>query len=136
MMIKNEMLRSGLVSLVTTALDLLLFLVCLHLVVAGSALVLARWICGAVGASANLLLNRRWVFGAAGDKLAGQALRYAIMAVGSVTLATLVWFGLNKFTALDPRILHPISLFVVWPLFTFPMLRIWVFAQRNERLTS
>jgi putative flippase GtrA len=132
MSIKNAMLKSGLVSALTTTLDLLLFVICLQLFVAGSALVLARWACGAIGATANLLLNRRWAFSATGERLSGQALRYTVIALGSVSLATAVWYLLQRYTPLDPRVLHPISLFLVWPVFTFPMLRKWVFSQGEQ----
>jgi putative flippase GtrA len=120
--------RSLLVSLATTLLDLGIFSL-LTLVVAGAgALCIARWCSGIVGAAANFALNRLVAFRSAGrGKTLGQAGRYALTALVSVTLATGSFAFLRAATGLDPRLLHPASLAVVWLAFTFPMLKGFVF---------
>ena len=124
-------LRSMAVSVLTTVIDVGLFALCTLLLV-GMALPFARWICGAIGAVCNFLLNRRWVFGARGSGWS-QASRYGATALISVTLGTLLWWVLWRLTGLDPRVLHVASLALVWLAVTFPLLRRWVFAARMGR---
>ncbi|MBN1771627.1 MAG: GtrA family protein [Deltaproteobacteria bacterium] len=120
--------RSLAVSLATTALDAGLFaLGTLFLV--GPALLVMRWLSGAVGAVANFLLNRAWAFRGPRGHAARQAGRYALTALGAVTLATLVWWALRGATGWDPRLLHLASLAGVWLAFTFPVMRAWVFRE-------
>jgi putative flippase GtrA len=121
--------RSLAVSLATTALDAGLFaLGTLFLV--GPALLALRWLSGAVGAVANFSLNRAWAFRGPGGHAARQAGRYAVTALAAVTLATLVWWALRAATGWDPRLLHLASLAGVWLVFTYPVLRAWVFRER------
>lgn len=124
--------RSLVTSLTTSALDLGLFVLS-SLFVSGALLVVARWFSGAVGALANFAINRRWAFaakGAARERPARQLSRYAIVAGGAVTIATFVFALLKLTTPLDLRLLHLASLALVWALFTYPLLRGWVFARR------
>ncbi len=118
-------LRSLAVSLVTTLIDFGLFSLC-ALVALGSALTWARWLSGAVGAVCNFALNRGWAFHSH-DRAAPQALRYGLTALAAVSAATLLFAGLRLATPWDPRLLHLLSLGLVWVGFTFPMLRAWVF---------
>jgi putative flippase GtrA len=120
-------IRSLLVSVVTTALDVGLFVLCTLLLV-GTVLPIARWLCGAVGAVCNFLLNRAWAFRAASGRLRRQALRYGVTSLLAVTLGTLLWWTLWRLTGLDPRLLHVASLGLVWLFVSFPLLRGWVFA--------
>lgn len=121
--------RSLAVSLATTALDAGLFaLGTLFLV--GPALLALRWLSGAVGAVANFSLNRAWAFRGLGGHAARQAGRYAVTALAAVTLATLAWWALRAVTGWDPRLLHLVSLAGVWLVFTYPVLRAWVFRER------
>jgi putative flippase GtrA len=121
--------RSLAVSLTTTALDAGLFaLGTLFLV--GPALVALRWISGSVGAVANFSLNRAWAFRGPGGHTVRQAGRYAVTALVAVSLATLVWWLLRSATGWDPRLLHLASLAGVWLVFTFPVMRAWVFRER------
>ncbi len=120
-------LRSLGVSLASTALDLGLFAL-LSLALAGvRGLLVARWVCGALGATANFLANRRFAFRAAAEPWARQAWRFAVTAAVAVSLATLLWWALWRWTGWDVRLLHPVSLAAVWLLFTFPAMRVWVF---------
>jgi putative flippase GtrA len=118
--------RSVLVSVATTALDAGLFALG-TLVLAGPALLAARWGSGAVGAVANFVLNRRWAFRARGTRAAPQFGRYSVTALIAVSLATAVWWGLRLATGWDPRLLHILSMAAVWLVFTFPVMRAWVF---------
>ena len=117
------------VSLGTTVLDVGLFALFSFLLV-GPALLIARWFCGAIGAVANFTANRLWAFSDSGKKQqAGQQLgRYALVAVSAVSLATAIWWILGRLTGGDPRLLHVISMALVWLGFTFPLLRRWVFS--------
>ena len=112
----------------TTSFEIVLFALT-TLILAGHALLCARWIVGALGAVANFLLNRVWAFrAAAADRARSQALRYGTTALISVSLATGLWWVLKVSTGLDVRLLHVTSMAVVWLVFTFPMLRGWVFS--------
>lgn len=119
--------RSLAVSAATTALDWTLFCLAALWATGAGALLLARWMSGAVGATANYALNRRWAFRARGEPKATQALRYAVTALTAVTLATLLFGVLHAATGASPRLLHPVSLAGVWLVFTFPLLSRWVF---------
>jgi putative flippase GtrA len=129
-------LKSLAVSLVTTVIDAGLFAVCAALLPSafrlptpdcGLTLVWARWACGAIGAICNFTLNRAWAFRARRALILPQLGRYGVMALASVSLATLIWWLLRVATGLDPRLLHLLSLGLVWLCFSFPMLRGWVF---------
>jgi len=123
-------LRSLAVSLATTGLDLGLFTVCSLVLVGGTTLATARWICGAIGAVCNFALNRAWAFGRGREGPWIQLCRYAAVAATAVSLATALWWALFVLTGWDPRLLHVLSLGLVWLGFTFPMLRGWVFRSR------
>ncbi len=126
-MIKKIHLRSLLVSLLTTALEAGLFAACTFLWMGVGALVVARWICGGIGAGCNFALNRVWAFKHSDARLRVQLVRYALAAVTAVSLATLVWYCLLRVTGWDPRLLQLVSMALVWLSFTFPLLRGWVF---------
>ena len=115
------------VSLATTVLDAGLFALCTLFFAGGAALLAARWLCGAVGAAANFFLNRAWAFDAGGEGLLGQAGRYALTSLAAISLATAVWWLLRLTTGWDPRMLHLLSLGLIWVAFTFPVMKRWVF---------
>jgi putative flippase GtrA len=120
-------LRSLMVSLFTASGEALLFAL-LTLVLAGSTpLLVARWICGLIGAAGNFMLNRIWAFRAGGGRVYSQAGRFALIALTAVCLATLVWWLVFVSTGWDPRLVHLLSMALVWLSFTFPLLRGWVF---------
>lgn len=129
---RRSLPRSLATSVVTAALDLGLFLL-LALLLSGTLVVVARWISGAAGALSNFVINRRWAFAARGardGKARDQLARYAFVALGAVTLATFVFALLKTRTHLDLRIAHLASMALVWAAFTYPLLRVWVFARR------
>jgi putative flippase GtrA len=128
-------LRSLAVSLATTALDAGLFALC-ALSLAGRALIIARWACGAVGALANYALNRGWAFRCRQGAGATPLLRYAVTAGAAVSLATALFAAATVLLAWDARLLHLLSMAVVWLLFTFPLLRRWVFAARLSAIIA
>lgn len=130
-------LRSLVVSGFTTALELSLFgLGFAFGAAAGGRLVLLRWGAGLVGAVANFALNRNLVFAPAskvGTKTRhSSAIRYAVTALTAVTLSTILWETLVALTRLDVRLLHPVSMAVVWLIFTFPTMKRWVFRRPLE----
>jgi putative flippase GtrA len=120
-------LRSLSVSLASTAVDAGLFCLCTLLLAGGTALLIARWVCGAFGAVSNFVLNRCWAFRERRANLWRQAGRYALTALLAVSLASGVWWLLRLATGWDPRLLHLGSLALVWLSFTFPLMRRWVF---------
>ena len=126
-MISHTRKRSLGVSLLTTVLDAGLFALCTLFFAGGAALLLARWLCGAVGAVANFSLNRAWAFDARGAGVLRQAGRYALTSLLAISLATAVWWLLRLTTGWDPRALHLLSLGLIWLGFTFPMMKRWVF---------
>lgn len=117
-------------SLVSTAVDAGLFALA-SLVLAGVALVAARWSAGFLGAVTSFGLNRLFVFRRRDEPLWRQATRYGVTALLAVSLATALWWALARTTPLDVRLLHLLSLGAVWLAFTFPLLRRWVFAPRS-----
>lgn len=119
--------RSLAVSLATTALDAGLFALC-ALSLVGRSLIVARWCCGAIGALANYALNRGWAFRCRALRGASPLARYAVTAIAAVSLATALFAVATWVLGWDPRALHLLSMAVVWLLFTYPLLRRWVFA--------
>ena len=124
---KKHRIRSLCVSLMTAALDAGLFALCTFLLVGSSALLVARWICGAIGAGCNFGLNRIWAFNDESGDIWRQIRRYSLAAATAVSLATLTWWVLHHLTGWDPRWLHLMSMGLVWLFFTYPLLAKWVF---------
>jgi putative flippase GtrA len=124
---KGPRVRSLLVSLLTTAIEVTLFAVCTFLWFGSTTLVVARWLCGTLGAGCNFILNRAWAFRDDRSCVARQMGRYAVAALVAVSLATFLWWSLFRLTGWDPRLVHVLSMAMVWLGFTYPMLRGWVF---------
>lgn len=128
----SKRIRSALVSLFTAGLETAL-LCGLSILVSGPILVLARWIGGLVGGGLNYGLNRWWVFGRGAGRPSSEGMkqmgRFGATAVGSVTISTTVWVLLYTVTGADPRVLHPVAMMLVWLVFTFPVLKLWVFRE-------
>jgi putative flippase GtrA len=122
-------IRSLLVSLASTALDVGLFALCTFLLAGFTALAAARWITGALGALCNFALNRAWAFRSTKTQVFSQAWRYALAAAGAVSIATALWIGIRSLTGWDPRLVHLLSMALVWLVFTYPLLHGWVFAK-------
>jgi putative flippase GtrA len=91
-------IRSLLVSLASTALDVGLFALCTFLLAGFTALAAARWITGALGALCNFALNRAWAFRSTKTQVFSQAWRYALAAAGAVSIATALWIGIRSLT--------------------------------------
>jgi putative flippase GtrA len=126
---KSTRIRSLAVSLLSTALDFGLFALCTFLTAGLTALAVARWVTGALGAGCNFALNRAWAFKSTDSGVWGQAWRYALAAVSAVSIATLLWIFIHSATGWDPRLVHLVSMALVWLGFTYPLLRGWVFAK-------
>ncbi|MFC1654443.1 GtrA family protein [Myxococcota bacterium] len=126
---RSTRIRSLAVSLASTALDFGLFALCTFLVAGFTALAAARWITGALGAGCNFALNRAWAFRSTDTNVFGQAWRYALAAASAVSMATILWVLIHSSTGWDPRLVHLVSMALVWLGFTYPLLRGWVFAK-------
>jgi putative flippase GtrA len=126
---RSTRVRSLATSLISTALDFGLFALCTFLLAGFTALAVARWITGALGAGCNFALNRAWAFKSTDGSMFGQAWRYALAAVSAVSMATLLWVLIHTLTGWDPRLVHLVSMALVWLGFTYPLLRGWVFAK-------
>jgi hypothetical protein len=117
--------RSLTVSLATGGFEVALFAAC-TLALPSKRLVAARWLVGALGSSLNYAASRRWAFGRRDDRKRAQGARFAAATLTSITLATAAFAQLAR-AGLDPRLAHVASVAVVWPLFTFPAMKLWVF---------
>jgi putative flippase GtrA len=130
--------RSAASSIASTALDAGLFALA-TLTFGGLALVAARWITGALGAIANFALNKRWAFAERSSPAkatraqVAQGGRYALVALLSVSLGTGLWWLLHALTGADPRLLQLLTMAVVWLLFSYPLMRRWVFATSTSQ---
>lgn len=118
--------RSALVSVLTAGLETGLLFVAAAFI-AGPTLVVLRWIGGVVGAGANYTLNRFWAFDPSREADRAQVVRFAVTALSSVTVSTTVWAILCACTGAHPCVLHPLTMMGVWMVFTFPLLKRWVF---------
>jgi len=123
--------KSAAVGIASAGLDAGLFALCTLVWTGGLALVAARWLCAAASAVGNFAGNRIFAFGSEG-RLTRQLGRYALAALTGISLTTASWWALARATGWDPRLVHLASLVLVWGLFTFPVLRRWVFPTPAE----
>lgn len=124
---RSAKLRSLLVGLGSAGVDVGLFALCSLIWAGGLALLLARWSCGALSALFNFSANRWWAFACRGNRLHRQLVRYSLAAGAGVSLTTGLWWVLWSLTGWDPRLVHLVSLALVWLGFSYPVLRGWVF---------
>ena len=117
--------RSLTASLITAGTELVVFAACAALL-GGKALLAARWLVGASGSSANFVINRRWAFARRDTPKRQQGTRFALATVAAVSLATAAWAGLVHL-GVDPRVAHVGSMAGVWLVFTYPLMKTWVF---------
>lgn len=122
--------KSVLVSVLTGSGELAVFSVC-SFVLVGPALLAARWLVGATGASVNFVFNRRWAFEATHERKRAQSARFAVTALLAVSLGTTLFWAAGVLTHADPRALHGLSMGTVWVAFTYPMMKRWVFRGPN-----
>lgn len=121
--------KSILVSIVTAGCEVIAFCIC-SVLIAGPVLMAARWLLGVTGAVANFTLNRRWAFAESrAHDATAQGLRYALTVGAGVTLATLLWWAVVSLTDWNTRVVHVVTMMAVWLSFTYPMFKVWVFAQ-------
>lgn len=119
--------KSALVGLVSAGIDAGLFALCTLFWAGISALVIARGACACSSAVFNFAANRSWAFKSTG-KVRKQLLRYIAAAAMGIGLATGTWWFIQSSTGWNPRLVHLLSLVLVWALFTYPVLRRWVFS--------
>ena len=130
---RNQRVKSAMTSLMTAGGELAILTIA-SAFFAGPAFLAARWMIGATGSTANFFINRRWAFEAhTGGRT--QATRFAVTVVSAVTIASLLWWVALNLSHSDPRIVHVVTMMTVWILFTFPMMKHWVFACAEEEDT-
>jgi putative flippase GtrA len=117
--------RSQLTSFAATAVDFGLLFGLVELL--GVWYVVATAIGALAGAITNFLLNRRWTFEATHGGLHGQALRYAIVSLGSMAINTAGTYLVTEFGKIPYGIsVIGVSLLVGF-FFNFPLQRHFVF---------
>lgn len=121
--------RSLLASVGTGGLEIAVFAICAA-VLPGRTLILARWLVGASGSTANYFVNRRWAFAARDAAKRQQGWRFAVATLAAITLATVLWTVIVEL-GLDPRVAHVASMGGVWLVFTYPVMKRWVFSARS-----
>ena len=120
--------KSLLVSILTAGCEIIVFGLFASILF-GPLLIAARWMVGATGATANFVLNRRWAFETRDQSASQQATRYVATATLGVSLATFLWWIIVQSTGWNPRAVHVGSMMAVWLGFTYPMFKLWVFAE-------
>ena len=118
-------LRSQLVAVVATAVD---FAVMVALVEALHVHYVAATALGAISGGVTAFLgNRHYSFLAAGGRLGAQALRYALVWIGSVGLNCLLVWAMTDGAALQYTWSKALTAVLVGAAFNFPLHRWYVF---------
>lgn len=117
--------RSQVAAAVASAVDFVVLLVSVEFLaiwyVAGTAI-------GAfVGAATNFFLGRHWSFRASSGAMRAQALRYALVSLGSLLLNTLGVFVLTDWGDFPYPVSKITVSVLVGLLFNFPLHRVFVF---------
>ena len=118
-------LRSQGSAALATAVDFGVFLFLYKVI--GIYYVWATAIGATCGAVCNFVINRYWAFKVSNGKMSKQAIRYIIVALGSLLLNTYGLYLFTEFSGLDPfygKIV--VSLLVGW-CFNYVLHRYWVF---------
>jgi len=84
--------------------------------------------CGAlVGALVNFILNRHWSFQATHSKIRHQALRYALVSVGSLILNTIGVYFFTEYIHIHYAISVVLISIMIGFLFNYPLHRHYVY---------
>ncbi len=118
--------KSALVGLLSAGIDAGLFAACTLFWAGMSVLVIARGLCACASAIFNFMANRSWAFNSTG-KVRKQLIRYVVAAATGIGMTTTTWWLIQSRTGWNPRLVHLLSLLLVWMFFTYPVLRRWVF---------
>lgn len=84
-----------------------------------------------IGAITNFLLGRHWSFSATEDLWHSQALRYGIVAIGSLVLNTLSVYALTEMLELQYLISKIIAALIIGVAFNYPLHRYYVFKTKT-----
>ena len=84
-----------------------------------------------LGALVNFILGRRWSFSADGEPVHGQAMRYTLVATGSLILNSGAVYILTDSFGLHYAVSKAITAVLVGLFFNFPLHRGFVFARRK-----
>lgn len=113
-----------------------LFAVCVGLSMSGETLTAMRWVLGMGSCAVTFVMHREMVFSGSSDNARLEALRYGATSVLSVTVATYLYAWMTMmWPVADPTLLQLISMVVVWPVLTYPLMKRWVFGDKS-RLTA
>lgn len=123
--------RAALVN-ASTALVQLAFLAACAATLVGPALVVARWVLGALTAVLRFFLSRAWALDARNERKRVQAVRFALVSAASITLGTLafgllLWLVPGREGPLAAVAVQIVSMSAVWLCFTGPATVSWVF---------
>jgi putative flippase GtrA len=120
-------LRSNLVSLLTTGLDMATLAILARGL--GVNFVLATWLGTVVGSLANFFVNKYWAFEAGGTPAGGQLARFILVQVGSSGLNTGGVWALRKHAGVElfvARLIAAVAVFLFW---NYPLNRLFVFRE-------
>ena len=126
---RAALLRHQAGSLVATAVDYSVMIALVSL--AGAAPALGTAAGAACGGAVNFLLGRRWIFRATQHRSAPQALRYAVVSLGSLLLNTVgvqVLAGPLHVHYVAVRAAVSLAVSLIW---NFPMQRTFVFGAKR-----
>lgn len=127
-------IRHQLVSIVTTVVDFgVMILLCSGLGLLQP--VPATTVGATVGAITNFLIGRSWTFQATHAPAAGQALRYAAVAVASLGLNTVGEHFFAEILSLQYVVARVITAVLVSAGWNYPMQRYVVFRQSTHKAT-
>ena len=118
-------LRAQSSAALATALDFAVFLLLFK--VLGVYYVWATAVGASSGAFCNFLVNRYWAFRSSTDRISRQAVRYLLVALGSLFLNTWGLYLFTEWSGFDPfygKII--VSIIVAW-CFNYTLHRYWVF---------
>ena len=127
---EHTLARAMASSLLATAVDALAYQLILYVLIGRYGVAAA--VAAVAGAVTNFLVNRHWTFVATQQKMAGQALRYAIVSLLTFAcLRSLLWL-LIEYGSVGMRIAWLPAKIVAFVMVSFPMQKIWVFRVRTS----
>jgi putative flippase GtrA len=118
-------IRSNLVSLFTTALDLATLAILARGL--GVNYVLATWLGTVVGSLTNFMVNKYWAFDAGASPAGRQLLRFVLVQLGSSGLNTGGVWALRRHARVELFVARLIAALAVYLFWNYPLNRLFVF---------
>lgn len=124
-MLSHSFSKSQISAFIATAIDFICLVVLVEVfnVWYASATAMAAL----AGAISNFLLGRHWSFMATENHWHAQALRYSLVAIGSLVLNTFGVYALTEMLAIQYLISKVITALVIGVVFNYPLHRYYVF---------